>query len=352
MGKLSVKNPLGRTGLTIPPIIFGTSALGNLYEALDDEVKLEIVKECFRHVQAPVVFDSAGKYGAGLALEKLGQSLDRLKIKTADVLISNKLGWLRTPLQGSEPAFEKGVWKNLKHDAVQKIGYEGIIECWRQGSELLANYSAQLVSVHDPDEYLASARDEQERKKFYGHILEAYNALGDLKKEGKVKAIGVGAKDWKTIERIAGDVDLDWAMFANSLTIYRHPQDLLDFMERLNKQGVGIINSAVFNAGFLIGGRYFDYKPIEPDTKENKTVFRWREEFMSLCRKYDLKPATACIQFGLYAPGIAGISLNTSDPGRVKSNVESIVTPVDDGFWREMKDKRLIRRDYPYVGRL
>lgn len=336
--------------MTIPPIIFGTSALGNLYEALDDEVKWEIVEECFRRVQAPVAFDSAGKYGAGLALEKLGQGLNRLKVNPDDALISNKLGWLRTPLQGSEPAFEKGVWKNLKHDAIQKIGYEGIIECWKQGSELLGGYSAQLVSVHDPDEYLASARDEKERKLFYTHILDAYKALGDLKKEGKVKAIGVGAKDWKVIERIAGDVELDWAMFANSLTIYRHPQELLDFMEKLNKQGVGVINSAVFNAGFLIGGRYFDYRPIEPDSAENKAIFKWREEFMGLCRKHGVNPATACIQFGLSAPGIAGISLNTSDPRRVKSNVDSIATPIDDGFWRDMKEKGLIRRDYPYVG--
>ena len=64
---------IGTTGIKIPPIIFGTSALGNLYAALEDKTKLEIVQQAFEHVPAPVVFDSAGKYGAGLALEKLGQ---------------------------------------------------------------------------------------------------------------------------------------------------------------------------------------------------------------------------------------------------------------------------------------
>jgi len=33
-------------GLTIPTIIFGTSGLGNLFVALDDKAKLEILKEC------------------------------------------------------------------------------------------------------------------------------------------------------------------------------------------------------------------------------------------------------------------------------------------------------------------
>ena len=63
------RKPFGRTGLDMPPIIFGTSCLGNLYEALPWETKLAILREFFKHVPAPVALDSAGKYGAGLALE-------------------------------------------------------------------------------------------------------------------------------------------------------------------------------------------------------------------------------------------------------------------------------------------
>ena len=90
-------NEIGRTGVKIPPIIFGTSALGNLYTALPDETKLEIVRNTFEYVPTPVVFDSAGKYGAGLALEKLGECLDKLNITPENVVISNKLGWKQTP---------------------------------------------------------------------------------------------------------------------------------------------------------------------------------------------------------------------------------------------------------------
>ena len=34
--------PLGQTGVRVPPIVFGTSCLGNLYEALPAETKLAI----------------------------------------------------------------------------------------------------------------------------------------------------------------------------------------------------------------------------------------------------------------------------------------------------------------------
>ena len=341
---------LGKTGISIPPVIFGTSALGNLYSAPDDEIKTRIVAECLQHVPGPVVFDSAGKYGAGLALEKLGEILTRLGADPDSVIISNKLGWLRTPLTTPEPTFEKGVWINIKNDARQKISYEGILECLEQGNELLGGkYTPQLVSVHDPDEYLDAANDKDGSVKLLSNITGAYKALADLKSRGKVKAIGVGAKNWKTIRLISQETDLDWVMFANSMTIYRHPKELLDFMERLHAKGVGIINSAVFHAGFLTGGDFFDYVPIKPDTGGNKAKFKWREDFFSICKKHNVVPANACVKFAMTPPGVVSISLNTSNPARVKENVASVESEIPADFWKEMHWKGLIDKDYPHI---
>jgi len=341
---------IGKTGAKVPPVIFGTSALGNLYSELSDNTKTDIVSECIRHVPAPVVFDSAGKYGAGLALEKLGEILHHLDVPPGDIIISNKLGWLRTPLNGSEPTFEKDVWAGLKNDAIQNIGYEGIMECWEQGNSILGGkYIPDLVSVHDPDEYLASSYDVRDYKKRYANIIEAYRALSQLKSEGRVKAIGVGAKNWQTIKMLSMDVSLDWVMFANSMTIYRHPEDLLIFMEWLRNKGIAIINSAVFHAGFLTGGDFFDYKKIKPDNQENRQKFRWRQKFYDLCRKYDVIPADACVRFALSAPGVISISLNTSNPSRVRENVDSVECTIPGDFWNEMKVKGLIDKNYPHL---
>ncbi len=59
----------------LPRIVFGTSSLGNLYRAVDDATKYEIVHQTLQHSSGRVVFDSAGKYGAGLVLETLGRAL-------------------------------------------------------------------------------------------------------------------------------------------------------------------------------------------------------------------------------------------------------------------------------------
>jgi len=343
---------LGPTDIQVPPIIFGTSCLGNLYQALPEQTKLEIIKEMFRHVGRPVVLDSAGKYGAGLALEVMGRALQELGIRSKDVVISNKLGWRRVPLHMSEPTFEPGIWADLEYDATQDISYDGILRCWEQGCELLGeDYKPQLVSVHDPDEYLAQAPSEDERKKRFGDILGAYQALTELKQQGQVKAVGVGAKDWQVIRELAREVELDWVMFANSLTLYIHPPELLVFMDELAQQKVGIINSAVFNAGFLIGGEYFNYRKLNPDSPDDQVIFQWREKFFAVCRQYEVSPAEACVQFGMSPPGVISIALNTSRPDRVQENVAAVTAEIPVAFWTTLKKKGVLAQEYPYLGR-
>ena len=331
-----------RSKLDLPPVIFGTGSLGNLFIALDEESKCDVIRECLRLSEGAIVFDSAGKYGAGLALEELGRCLKKLGVSPGKVTISNKLAWVRTELKTAEPTFEPGVWKDLAHDAIQKISYDGIMECFEQGNELLGSYIPQMVSVHDPDEYLAAALCDKEVEQRYNDILDAYEALYDLKREGKVKSIGVGAKNWKIIRRIVHDVPLDWVMLANSMTIKSHSRELLDFMRQLERKGVTIINAAVFNSGFLVGGEYFDYKRVLHGIAENEELFRWRTDFFEVCEQYGIKPAAACIQFSLHAPGVNSIALSTSDVRHIGENMafSKVVIPV--AFWEALKQKGLI----------
>jgi D-threo-aldose 1-dehydrogenase len=328
--------------INLPKVIFGTSGLGNLYVALSDADKCAIVKECIQHSTIPAVFDSAGKYGAGLSLESLGKCLRQLQVKPDEVLISNKLGWYRIPLTTPEPTFEPGVWKDIQYDAEQRISYEGILQCFEQGNELLNGYHAHLVSVHDPDEYLAAAKDEKDRKQRFENIKDAYRALFELKAKGKVKAIGVGAKNWTVIKEITDQVQLDWVMIANSMTLHSHPAGLLQYMQQLKTKNTHIINSAVFNGGFLTGGDFYNYKLVEAGKPGQDELLQWRSAFVAFCAEYGVQPAHACIQFGIQAPGVASIALSTSKPSKVKGNVDMATIRMPDGFWAELRKRGLM----------
>ncbi len=344
-----IYSQLGSTGLRIPKVIFGTSCLGNLYHALPEERKHRILLECFKHMPRPVVLDTAGKYGAGLALEVIGRNLKEMGIPAKDVLISNKIGWLRTPLRAPEPMFEPGVWKGLKFDAKQNIDYDGILECWEQGNVLLGReYKPAMLSVHDPDEYLAAAENETRRQQRFRDILDAYRALSELKRQGHAGAIGVGAKDWRVIRDISRHTELDWVMLAVSFTVYTHPQELIDFMDELTGRGIGIINSAVFHAGFLTGGEYFDYRKPDPDDSRDKPLFVWREKFFAVCKEFDAAPADVCVRFGLSHPGVLAVALNTGRPERIKNNIDSVMNEIPAGLWDRFKEEGLIAMDYVF----
>jgi D-threo-aldose 1-dehydrogenase len=343
--------PLGKTGLRVPPIVFGSTSLGNAFRAIPESTKRAICCEWFRHVSPPIFIDTAGKYGAGMALEVIGRVLNRLEIPQQDVIISNKLGWKRASLSGPEPTFEPGVWMNLEHDAQQSISYQGIVECWEEGCQLLGgNHVPQLASVHDPDEYLAAATSAADRDHRFQDILDAYRALGELKATGIVRGVGVGAKDWRSIVEIDKHIELDWVMFANSFTIMHHPPELLEFIASLAGRGIGIINSAVFHAGFLVGGRYFDYRVVSPDNPADRRLFAWRKAFVALCEGHGVTPAEACVEFALSAPGIAAVALNTSHPDRVAENVAMTLKKAPPAFWASMKEEGLLAADYPYLG--
>jgi D-threo-aldose 1-dehydrogenase len=138
-------------------------------------------------------------------------------------------------------------------------------------------------------------------------------------------------------------------MFANSFTIFSHPKELLNFMDKLNKANVGIINSAVFHSGFLTGGPKFDYRDVDPESEEGKRIHGWRDSFNKSCDEHGVLPGDACLHFGLSHPAIASVALNTSKPAKMNHNVEALQREIRPEFWEELKAKGLIDPEYQYL---
>jgi len=335
-----------QSGLRLPPVIFGISALGNLYQAMSEERKQAIVAACRAHTAGAVVFDGAGKYGAGLALECLGRALRAQGVGPEQVIISNKLAWRRSPLIGTEPTFEPGVWKDLKHDAVMDVSAEGILRCHAEGLTLVGQpYRTDLVSVHDPDEYLAGAKgDPAERARRMEDVRGAYRSLIGLRQRGVVKAVGIGSKDWRVLREIVDEIDVDWVMLACSLTIMSHPRELVEWVARTAQRGVAVIDSALFHGGFLTGSDHLDYRPVDPAEPAHARALVWRERFNAICRSHDILPGVACTAFALRIPGVVSVALNTTKAERVADNVAMPAIAIPPAFWRDLLDADLIDR--------
>lgn len=336
--------------IQLPKLIFGATTLGNLFVARTDQEKHDLIAQWFCHSQHPVVIDSAGKYGAGLSLEVIGRELQLLGVANEDVIISNKLGWRRIPLTTAEPTFEPGAWVDIHHDAVQDISREGILRCWEEGNRLLGNYRASLLSVHDPDEYLDAATDETDRNRRLDDIVAAYQTLTDLRDQGEATAIGVGAKNWRTIQELNRYCRFDWVMMANSFTIMNHPPDLVRFIDQLGSQNVAIINSALMHGGFLTGGDYCDYRPLDPGVSQDAKKLKWRSDYFDVCNELGVSPFDVAVAFGLSHPAIRSVALSTSRPDRVESLVASVNRSFPAQVWDRLKQAGLIARNYAIAG--
>lgn len=307
------------------PIIFGTSCLGNLYREIPMETKVEIAAEWFKAYSHPTI-DSAGKYGAGLSLECIGKALKALGKTGNDIDISVKLGWRRSRrlAPGEEPTFEPGAWKGLKWDAVQDISRSGIIRCYDEARSLLG-FDIRMVSVHDPDEFLAGGGSLDD-------VIGAYKSLFELRDDQEgVESVGIGAKDWRVIKELWDrGVRFDWTMFACAPTLLVHPPELLDFVKRLKDAGVTLIDSAVFNGGFLMGSNMLDYR--EADSDRDAEAFAFRDRYLALCRERSLDPAAVAVEYA-FRLGFDSVALNTSNPKRVVQNARYGEHRSPEAFW-------------------
>lgn len=164
--------------------------------------------------------------------------------------------------------------------------------------------------------------------------------IAELKAAGRMRSIGVGAKDISVIDFIS---ELDWAMFACSATPYAHGEVARNLLTKLGKQKVQVINSAVFNADFLIGGDHFDYRKVERETEP--ALFERRDKFNGLCAEFGIKPAAACVQFSFPIPGdrLGRTQYHQALPRRLERRAGCAVVPT--AFWEEMKKAGLISKE-------
>jgi D-threo-aldose 1-dehydrogenase len=295
------RRPFGALGLTIPPIVFGTAALGNVPQVIPEQRKLEICGEWFQHVAPPVFIDTAYRHGDGLALEVLGRMLHRLDLEGGEVVI------------------------HLTLDA------DRVADDWEKNCRLLGSkYRPKLVSVCDADE-------------------NAWRAVGELKSAGLVLGAGVATRDFGALVSLAPSPD--WMVLTGGLTLMRHPAGLLASMAELAARQIPIIVSGVFDGGFLVGNNRLDGLLLSAEDPADRSLLTWRTAFVALCHGHGITPAQACIEFALLQPGVVAVLLNSSHPDRVAENASYVQRLVPDLFWASMKEEGLLATDHPWAGK-
>jgi D-threo-aldose 1-dehydrogenase len=94
-----------------------------------------------------------------------------------------------------------------------------------------------------------------------------------------------------------------------------------------------------------MGGEFFDYRLVDP--VKDKDLFDWRDRFQALCKKHNVKPYEACVQFGMQLDGVVATALNTTKPHRIPGNIDAVSAEIPHEFWQEAQHIGLIKDYYP-----
>jgi hypothetical protein len=293
------RRALGDTGLAIPPIVFRADILDDAARVMPEQTRRLICGEWFTRVKPPVFIHARYRAGENSYIPALARMLTYLDVAPDDVAI------------------------------------------------LL-----ELEMSADSQDQLESAR-KQLGGQYVPRLLAITTALNDTnvtKWEGEAPAEPrVRSQTAQQELRPPTGPPHDFVVFSRGPTIMRHPLNELRRLAELAQRHIPIISTGVLNGGFLTGGHHVDGRPIITNNAADKSLMIWRKAFTSLCHGHGVRPAHACIQFALSAPGIAAVSMSTSNIDRVAANVEAAITPVPSALWSSMKEEGLLAEDYPHV---
>ncbi len=284
----------------------GTAPIGGLYEAVEDETARAVVERAWE--LGLRYFDTAPRYGAGLAEQRLGAALSGRP--RHEFAVSTKVGRLLRP--------GESVWRgapalvdyfDFSHDAALRSLEESL--------RRLGLDRVDVAFVHDPDLHFDEA------------LAGSFRALRRLRDEGVVRAIGVGANQTAVLCRFAREADPDCFLVAGRYTVLDRvaADDLLPLCEA---QGIAVIVGGVFNSGVVAGGDTFDYETAPPELVARV------EQLRQTCADHGVPLPAAAVQFPLRHPAVSTVLVGCRTPEEVAEDVRLSNLDAPDALWEDL----------------
>jgi aryl-alcohol dehydrogenase-like predicted oxidoreductase len=301
------RRALGKTGLSVPVIPFGTQGFGNHFGPVSDAEAVALI----RHALALGVnhFDTARCYGD--SMRKLALALTELP--RDQVIITG-----RVCCHSAAP------WGYYGEGRPDYSADRVVADVEEQLSWLGAGYFDGLL-IHDPPEIEPALAK--------GGTLEG--ALR-LKSRGLVRNVGFGMRphDFHLAALATGDVDL-MLCFSDYNLVRRTAADRL--LPAAEKAGVGVMNGWSILRGLLTG----------VDIAEAQVAGRWKNdadaararEILLWCREHGIDMLTLALQFCLREPRIHANPIGSLNIAQLEANVRAAATPLPEEVWQRFTER-------------
>jgi D-threo-aldose 1-dehydrogenase len=296
--------PVGRSGLSVPPLCFGTTSLGdmpNTYGYSVDEARARATVEAI--FDGPMAFlDSSRNYGAGRSEARIGDVIRERGGLPPGVILSTKLD---RDMQSGR--FDAARARRSLEESLKALNLDRV----------------HLLHLHDP-EYAASLEE----------ITGAGGALAQLfkmKEEGLCDAVGLAAGRTDIMIPILNAFDFDALITHNRFTlINRHAGPMMDLAV---DRGVAVLNAAPYASGVLAKGAAAHPRYVYQEASD--AVLDQVRAIEALCARHRVPPGALALQFSMRDPRITSTICGVSKPERVQQTIDWANWPIGDEVWEE-----------------
>ncbi|OZM83234.1 aldo/keto reductase [Pseudonocardia sp. MH-G8] len=296
--------PLGTTGMSVPPLCIGTSAIGSIPGIYGYDVDADQALRTLRAVFAgPVRFiDTSNSYGGGESEKRIGAALRETGGLPEGFLLSTKTD------PDAEGDFSGPRMRRSLEESMERLGLDHF----------------RLVYLHDPE------RIPFEDATAPGGPVEV---LIQMKDEGLIDHIGVAGGPVGMLQRFVELGSFEAVITHNRFTLLdRSAQPLLD---QCAAAGVAVLNAAPFGGGMLVKGpdaapRYA-YRMASDPIRDSAT------RMLQACEATGVPLAAAALQFSLRDPRITSTIVGITKPERLDQTLELASLDIPAALWSELE---------------
>lgn len=299
------KVQIGDTGVSITPLCFGTSSLGNMPDTYGYEVDEARARATLRAVfDGPANFlDTSNNYGFGRSEERIGAVLRELGGLPEGFVLSTKLD--RDMETGR---FDADRARRSLEESLSRLGLETV----------------PLLHLHDPEH----ARDLAE-------ITEEGGALDELfrmKEEGLARAVGLAMGRIDVMVPILRERPFDALINHNRFTVLNRSAD--EMFDLAHGRGIAILNAAPYAGGVLAKGA--DEMPQVTYQPADEAGLAKVRDVEAICARHGAAPGAVALQFSMRDPRIASTIVGVTKPERVAETIGWANAGIPDAVWDEL----------------
>jgi len=294
---------LGKANIKVSSLSFGASALGGVFRPV---VESEAVAAVHAALDLGInYFDVAPAYGGTLAEAVLGRAL--AGIPRRRYFLSTKVG---------------------KHTNLGKYG-DDILDYSRQRIRLSLDESARRLGVEYFDLVHLHDFEYQHRRHAEWALSEGLAALHELKREGRIGAVGCGIYPMDLWHRLIADCDIDAGLVHNHHCL--NDVRLLELLPMADRRNIGLINAAPFASGLLTEHGPADWHPAPAAVR---AVFQAAAVF---CQAQGTSLSKLALQFASQNPAIPTTMFSSASVEMVRANVAWHEEPLDAAMASEVR---------------